>query len=1381
MRHALTIAAIVLASALPAAARSPGQGPLDDGVRLYKAGDFRGALLSFQKAVDLDPALIRAWENLGWAHHRLGNDREAFRVWDTVLKLEPDNVDAWNAVGDVRLDAGSWREASIAYERSLAANSRQPEIRLRLGRAYEQLGRLDPAASQYRAILERLPGDIGAISRLSDLEEKRGRLDAAEAVLREALARVRDSDGAIARRLARVVATKGDEAYRAEAWDTARDDYREAVRYDPAKIVYRVNLGWALRKAGANADAVTEWRLAVDRGAPEPAALWQAIGDALRDAGRLTEAREAYTRSAKTTSNKAAALYALAALALDGGDVSGATASLEDLFSTGPVDPSEFVRCADLFIRNDALDAGERFFDARSREPGRREASGVALARLAAARGGAAYRAGDDAAASVFYRKALDADPNNRAALRDYGWTLWRQADWAGVRRVWTGYAAAYSELAEPRLLLARLELQRGTPAAAIEQALLALAFDPTDTKGPNVLLTRAYLADGKYRSARTLAETLVEQHPDDLTVQTLYGEALWRSLDFKASEAQWRKIIDMGSELPRATHYWIRSMYETGEYDDAINAARDLVAGNRASEPVLRLLAEDAQVQRNDASTGRWYRELVTRYPQRVAYWVTLVETYEATDRPRLAERVLEEAMRSHPDSPQLRFLLADVHLTLHRPGEALDEYRRLRKDLGRNRTVFIGEVHALYALGRYSEALALLRSDRDGFLDPHERALEEASIFEETGRRAEAAARRASILSTPAGRVDVPILLYHGLAEHPRSLSMPLDRFVSQMEALAAAGFTTITVSDLDAMRSGAAPFPRKPVLVTFDDARADSFQLADPVLARLNMKATMFVPTVRIADESAFNADWTRLRELRSTGRWDFQSHGHLAHDPIPVDEAGGLAEFLVNREWLADAGRLETHDEYVARVDGDYLECRRRLGDNLPGQSVVGYAFPFSEMGQLHGGNDPGALAANEDAFRRYYRYGFVQDDSGYNVVAAAAQGPLLLRRFNVPREWNGERLMAHLAIEAPRAEAMLDAARWDLWNARPRRAEAAFRSMIAADERTGPEAGFFLSRSLQDQGRMRDAERVYAALPTGPEWGRVDPFRKRVGRELAWETDPQAGLETHGSSDSDGRGTVEVGAAGRVSFSAPFRLWGELGSARFTDRAFAALEGGQATLGGAWDAPKGLSVLGWLRYRSLNDGVRSLNGEASLRGGVDRNRFDLACGVLDEDTVGALRDSILKRGCDAGHEFLTRTWRTRAHVSYYDLTDGNRLLYAWADGTVGLGARRLVEVGGRFEAGDSQFSAVGYYAPQRLVTLLALTRVVRSFATGASIDAEVGVGPSRDDQAGSRVVGRARIAWTQDWTTRWRTMVTGEYGQTPTYHRTAVNASFAYRF
>src|SRR5262249_28050828 len=192
--------------------------------------------------------------------------------------------------------------------------------------------------------------------------------------------------------------------------------------------------------------------------------------------------------------------------------------------------------------------------------------------------------------------------------------------------------------------------------------------------------------------------------------------------------------------------------------------------------------------------------------------------------------------------------------------------------------------------------------------------------------GRRAEAAALRQRVIDPPPGSITLPILLYHGIADHPRTLNIPRDRFEAEMQAIRDAGFHTITVSQLDAMLAGRTTVQEKPILVTFDDARADSMRFADPVLERLHMNATMFVPTVRVADESAFNSDWRTLLRLAASGRWDFQAHGHLAHDPIPVDAQGGLAEFLVNREWLPQASRLETHGQYLIPVRAGFPTCR-----------------------------------------------------------------------------------------------------------------------------------------------------------------------------------------------------------------------------------------------------------------------------------------------------------------------------------------------------------------------------------------------------------------------------------------------------------------------
>jgi len=1368
-------AVMLVAAALPAWGKSPGQDALDQGVAQYKEGRFQDALGSFQRAVDLDPSLIKAWENMGWARHRLGDDAEALRLWHTVLKLEPDNVPSWNAVGEVELARGANRDAAAALEKSLALDGGQSDVRLRLGEAYEKLERDDAAAAQYRAILSRKPGDEKASLRLADVEEARGRLDQAEAVLRAGLGRDVGPEGPVEMRLARVLAKRGDRAFAQGLWDDAAGAYTEAASRDPERPVYLSNLGWARRRSGSNGAAVAAWKLAIERGSEKPADLWRAIGDAERDAGRPAEARDAYERAAKAAPGTSSALISLAAVALEDGDTAAAGAAVRKMIATGAGGEADAIRAADLFIRHEAYVEGQALFASISGAPAR-----VALARIYAARGGAAYRAGQDAEAAAFYRQALDADPKNRAALRDSGWASWRLADWDAVRDVWRRYAAAYPDLSEPHELAARFELHHGSPARAIDEAKAALAIAP-DALTPQRLLTRAYLADGKYKSARDLAATLSARYPDDPVTQTLYGEALWRSLDYTSAGVQWKKVIDMGAGTPRATHYWLRSLYETGHYDEAISEAQAAVAKGAATEPVLRLLAEDAVVRGDRTARVTWYRQLADRFPQRVAYWTALADTYRVQEQPRKEAEVLDEAARRHPGSPEIELLRASSALARGKSSLALTRYEALAERLGRNQTVFEGQVDALRAMGHREAALALLHAEGPSYLDENERALEEASILEDLGRREEAEAARRGVEKPPAGTVELPILLYHGIADHPRTMSLPLALFEDQMRAIKDAGYTTITIAEMDAMISGKRPFPAKPIAVTFDDARSDSFQYADPVLARLGMKATMFVPTVRIADESSFSTDWATLKRLGATGRWDFQAHGHLAHDPIPVDADGGIAEFLVNRQWLTDEGRLETHDEFAVRVEGDYEICRKRLQENLPGLTVVGYAFPFSEMGQLHGGNDPDALAVNQHAFGTRYRYGFVQESTGYNTIVPGEQRlPRMLFRIDVRRDWDAKRLMAHLASQSPAQRARLDGARAAIANAEYRKAESEVRAMIDKRPDTYAQAGVVLASDLHEQNREREAQRAYALVPSGPAWGTPERSQRKLERDLAWETDPQAGVDLRLGTDSDDRDTLEMLVTGRYPLGAPIDLWGSAGSARFGDAVFETLSGFQGTLGADWVGLRHTIVGGWLRGRSL-DTVSTIEGEASFRTALDGQRFGAACGVTDVETVGALREEVQRRGCQGAYDVFRRTWRSRVRVSYGDLTDGNAVIYGWGDGTVDVWPRYRLAVGGRVEMGDSRTTSPFYYAPSGLVSLLGVVRFARSFPSGASLDAEAGVGPSRDDVTSERIVGQARIAWTQDWGTRWRSTVAAEYGETPNYRRTGLSLSFGYRF
>src|SRR5204863_7756050 len=97
--------------------------------------------------------------------------------------------------------------------------------------------------------------------------------------------------------------------------------------------------------------------------------------------------------------------------------------------------------------------------------------------------------------------------------------------------------------------------------------------------------------------------------------------------------------------------------------------------------------------------------------------------------------------------------------------------------------------------------------------------------------------------------------------------------------------------------------------------------SFDNADPILKDLGWRATMFVHLSKLR-KTHFHAGPEDVAKWHATGRWDMQAHGLQAHDPMSVDAEGRKAHFLANRQWLPASRRLETLDEFRARVENDY---------------------------------------------------------------------------------------------------------------------------------------------------------------------------------------------------------------------------------------------------------------------------------------------------------------------------------------------------------------------------------------------------------------------------------------------------------------------------
>lgn len=128
-----------------------------------------------------------------------------------------------------------------------------------------------------------------------------------------------------------------------------------------------------------------------------------------------------------------------------------------------------------------------------------------------------------------------------------------------------------------------------------------------------------------------------------------------------------------------------------------------------------------------------------------------------------------------------------------------------------------------------------------------------------------------------------DAAILMYHSVAKRSspgfRDFVVSPDRFSSQIAALASAGFTTLTVSDLVDARASNTELPPQTVVITFDDGFLDFIESAFPVLQTHGFTATLYMTTRYIGGRSQWLApegeaerrmlDWNDLQAVAAGG--------------------------------------------------------------------------------------------------------------------------------------------------------------------------------------------------------------------------------------------------------------------------------------------------------------------------------------------------------------------------------------------------------------------------------------------------------------------------------------------------------------------------------
>ena len=154
---------------------------------LRELGQFERGQAAYLEAIRLDPTLAKAHAHLGLLFRRQRRLENALACLKRASELDPAEPDFPEFLGDLSMDRLEFADAIACYRRAIAiAPKEKASLRLALGWALQEDGRLADACEQYREAQRIGPGVAAVYNHLGGYHEELGELGEAEAAYRHA-------------------------------------------------------------------------------------------------------------------------------------------------------------------------------------------------------------------------------------------------------------------------------------------------------------------------------------------------------------------------------------------------------------------------------------------------------------------------------------------------------------------------------------------------------------------------------------------------------------------------------------------------------------------------------------------------------------------------------------------------------------------------------------------------------------------------------------------------------------------------------------------------------------------------------------------------------------------------------------------------------------------------------------------------------------------------------------------------------------------------------------------------------------------------------------------------------------------------------------------
>ena len=235
--------------------QGPSEYQLQDLIKLYNKGQLQQMLTEASSLISQFPKSITLSFMMGAAYQGLGNLGVAVEFYQKAINIKPDHVDAYNNMGIALKIQGKLEEAIEAFKKALSLQPDYAEVYINMGNALKEQGNLDDAIKAYIKAFSIKPDSAEACCYVGIALISQGKLEEAIEALNKALSIKPDyTDAHYNMGIALQAAGKLEEAV---------ETYNKALTLKPDYAEVYCNMGVVLQANGKMEEATEAFNKAL--------------------------------------------------------------------------------------------------------------------------------------------------------------------------------------------------------------------------------------------------------------------------------------------------------------------------------------------------------------------------------------------------------------------------------------------------------------------------------------------------------------------------------------------------------------------------------------------------------------------------------------------------------------------------------------------------------------------------------------------------------------------------------------------------------------------------------------------------------------------------------------------------------------------------------------------------------------------------------------------------------------------------------------------------------------------------------------------------------------------------------------------------------------